>query len=90
MLPFLGQGAAMAIEDAVLLARSFAAAPDLPAASGLYERARFERATSTAERANEQGLKIHGYVADAPVDAPVPRDDFNEYAFDASTVPLPV
>ena len=44
MLPFLGLGAAMAIEDAVVLARSCQALPDVPAALRLYERARSGRA----------------------------------------------
>jgi len=90
MLPFLGQGAAMAIEDGVLLARAFGASSDPVDALALYERARFQRATATVARANEQGLKIHGYFVDAPLGAPVPRDDFAEYEFDASTVALPV
>lgn len=88
MLPFLGQGAAMAIEDGVLLARAFMAAAGASAALRLYERARFERATALVARADQQGLKIHGYLADTASDAPVPRDDFAEYAFDASTVEL--
>jgi salicylate hydroxylase len=44
MLPFLGLGAAMAIEDAVILARSCQALPDIPAALSLYEKARSGRA----------------------------------------------
>lgn len=44
MLPFLGLGAAMAIEDAVVLGRLFAQVPDPQAALALYEHARLERA----------------------------------------------
>ncbi|HEY5412153.1 MAG TPA: FAD-dependent monooxygenase [Caulobacteraceae bacterium] len=44
MLPFLAQGAAMAIEDALVLARCLEAyGPDHATAFGAYERARFER-----------------------------------------------
>ena len=89
MLPFLGQGAAMAIEDAVVLTRAFAETAGSGRALAVYERARFERAMITVARANVQGLKIHGYVAEAGPGAPVPKDDFAEYAFDASTVALP-
>ena len=89
MLPFLGQGAAMAIEDAVVLARAFAEAVAGGRALAVYERARFERAMATVSRADRQGLKIHGYVEDSPREAPVPKDDFAEYGFDASTVALP-
>jgi salicylate hydroxylase len=111
-LPFLGQGAAMAIEDGVLLARAIAQvrarAGVATEALELYETARFERTMTTVARANAQGLRIHGYVNEvqadartgakgnakaaaasgAPADSPVPRDDFAEYGYDASTVAL--
>lgn len=45
MLPFMGQGAAQAIEDAVILARCLSAEGDWSDALGRYERARKERAT---------------------------------------------
>ena len=90
MLPFLGQGAAMAIEDAVVLARCLEAAAATGEAFALYEQVRFERAMTTMARANRQGLQIHGYVEHATHDAPVPRDDFAEYAFDAASVALPL
>ncbi|WP_077002492.1 FAD-dependent monooxygenase [Variovorax sp. KK3] len=45
MLPFMAQGAGMAIEDAVVLARHLEGVPaaDIPAALRRYERARIER-----------------------------------------------
>ncbi|MFI7436572.1 FAD-dependent monooxygenase [Micromonospora haikouensis] len=43
MLPSLGQGAAMAVEDAVVLARCLAGATDLPGALRRYEAARRDR-----------------------------------------------
>ncbi len=88
MLPFLGQGAAMAIEDAVVLARAFAETVGSARALAVYERTRFERAMTAVARADRQGLKIHGFVEEGRPDAPVPKDDFVEYEFDASTVPL--
>lgn len=45
MTPFLAQGAAMAIEDAMILARAMQAAADWPEALARYEAARRERAT---------------------------------------------
>ncbi|MDX2222498.1 MAG: FAD-dependent monooxygenase [Rhodospirillaceae bacterium] len=45
MLPFMGQGAAQAIEDGVILARCLIAEPDPVAALRRYERARIARAT---------------------------------------------
>jgi salicylate hydroxylase len=43
MLPFLGQGAAMAIEDGLILGRAFAAADTVPEALRRYQQARQER-----------------------------------------------
>ena len=45
MTPFLAQGAAMAIEDGLILGRAFAAADDWPEALRRYEDARRERGT---------------------------------------------
>ena len=42
-LPFLAQGAVMALEDAVVLSREIAGTPDLAAACSAYERQRRER-----------------------------------------------
>jgi salicylate hydroxylase len=43
MLPFLGQGAAMAIEDGMILGRAFAASGAVPEALHRYQQARRER-----------------------------------------------
>jgi salicylate hydroxylase len=96
MLPFMGQGAAMAIEDGVVLGRVLAELP-IGEALAAYERVRYPRATSTVDRANYQGLRVHGapesvlerYVPDPNAFAAF--DDNFEAAFDydASTVPLP-
>lgn len=43
MLPFMGQGAAMAIEDGVVLGRCFGASPTAVEALARYEAARLER-----------------------------------------------
>jgi salicylate hydroxylase len=45
MLPFMGQGAAMAIEDGVVLGRCCAAASSVADALARYQAARYERAT---------------------------------------------
>jgi salicylate hydroxylase len=94
MLPFLGQGAAMAIEDGVLMARALARAQErgLGVEAGLaaYERARYARATNTVARSDAHGLRIHQHFATAPEGTPVPRDDFAEFDFDAATQPLDI
>jgi salicylate hydroxylase len=43
MLPFMAQGACQAVEDAVVLARCVAEAPDIPAAFARYEATRLSR-----------------------------------------------
>lgn len=60
MLPFLAQGAAMAIEDAAILAR-FIAKPDLPADIALqrYVAHRRPRAARVAEAARRSGALYH-------------------------------
>ena len=50
LLPYLGQGAVMAIEDAVLLGRAFKAAEDVPRALARYEAARVGRARLVVEQ----------------------------------------
>lgn len=54
MLPFLGLGAAMAIEDAMVLARVLAASPDVEGLD-LYESIRRPRVTRIAELSRIQG-----------------------------------
>jgi len=49
MVPFLAQGAVMAIEDGFILARALSASPDLPAGLLKYEEARRERTRKAVE-----------------------------------------
>ena len=68
MSPFLGQGAALAIEDGVVLARCLAELCDLPSALALYERARRPRADaaqrhSLARADALQGVFVEGFDA---------------------------
>ncbi len=59
MLPFLGQGAAMAIEDAVVLARVIQQAPDTGAALHLYERLRRERTAFVTQGSRAAVREFH-------------------------------
>lgn len=59
MLPFLAQGAAMAIEDAAVLANMLGQIPDAPeAALRAYERSRLSR-TARVQRAARQAGRIY-------------------------------
>ena len=59
MVPYLAQGAVMAIEDAWVLAASLASTPDATTAFSTYERARLERTASIQTAAWEQGQLNH-------------------------------
>jgi 3-hydroxybenzoate 6-monooxygenase len=59
-LPYLAQGACMALEDAVSLADRIAREPDnIPAALSEYERVRLERTASVQQTAREMGEIYH-------------------------------
>lgn len=55
MLPFLGLGAAMAIEDAVVLGRAFGQGDGVAEALAVYENARVERAALMLLESRRQG-----------------------------------
>jgi salicylate hydroxylase len=60
MLPYLAQGAAMAIEDAAVLGRCLARTPDDPtAAMRAYEHARRSRTARTQREARRNGRIYH-------------------------------
>jgi salicylate hydroxylase len=59
MLPFLGSGAAMAIEDAVVLARAFESAVSIDDALRRYVTARYERTTHVMLKSREAAQAYH-------------------------------
>ena len=58
MTPFLGQGACMALEDALLLGRAFAAASTVDEALSRYETARKTRGTNVQLWSREEGMAL--------------------------------
>lgn len=60
VLPFLGHGAVLAIEDGVVLARAFGAASSVPEALSRYENARRERASFVFNESRRAVRKFHG------------------------------
>ena len=59
-LPYMAQGAAMAIEDAAVLTRALQAADDIPAALDLYQRNRIDRSARVVnESSANRGLFHH-------------------------------
>ncbi|HKI74712.1 MAG TPA: FAD-dependent monooxygenase, partial [Pseudomonadales bacterium] len=59
MLPYMAQGAVMAIEDAWVLAASLKEAADVPRALRTYQSRRFARATRVQEIAQRNGKLFH-------------------------------
>jgi salicylate hydroxylase len=81
MLPFLGQGAGLVIEDALILARAITEKPDLPSALAAYETARKPRANYALRTSREHGryFNSHPDEAGAPGDALSHSLDLNDY-----------
>ena len=59
VLPFLAQGAALAIEDAAVLTRCLGAAPDIPAALRAYAGVRSDRVRRVWKAAQANGRAYH-------------------------------
>ncbi len=60
MTPFMGQGAAAGIEDAVVLTRALQLAPTVGEALARYEAARHERASFIQRESNENADRLQG------------------------------
>lgn len=58
-LPYLAQGAAMAIEDGAVLMRALKQSPDIADALSLYERNRRDRAARVVDQSNDNRRLFH-------------------------------
>lgn len=58
-LPFMAQGAVMAMEDAWVLADSLAGTEDIPSGLALYQSKRYERCTKIVAQATGNAWKYH-------------------------------
>lgn len=89
MLPFLGLAGAMAIEDAVVLARACATArDDIAGALEAYERARRPRTDHILFSSRAQGDLYQLEDADAYATKPKPNMDPELYSYDPSTASI--
>lgn len=86
MLPFLGQGAGIVIEDALILARAIAESPDIATALKRYTAARVERANLTLLRSREHAQYWNTHPDKIKDREPVMEVDLNLY--DATTVEI--
>ncbi len=99
-LPFLAQGAGMAIEDGCVVARCLALFPDEPVrALALYEKARIARTTRVVQGSAENGRRFHNpALADAAGAAAYVEREFAPalvrarydwlFEYDATTSPI--
>ena len=87
MLPFMGQGAAMAIEDGAVLGRCFAAAATPAEAMARYEAARLERCRFVLE---ESALGADRIQQDGADNKRLARDEdsLGIFTYDPATVPV--
>jgi len=83
MLPFLGQGAGMSIEDGVVLARCLKSASTIEEAFKRYEAARCQRTALVTIGARYNGLRMHGTIERAREYDPITIHDY-----DSSTIPI--
>jgi salicylate hydroxylase len=83
MTPFLGQGAAMAVEDAVVLARSLEASTTVAQAFASYEAARCERGNNVARWSIEEGRALQN-----PTIANKGAAGYGLLEYDAAAVPV--
>lgn len=87
MSPFLGQGACMAIEDALVVGRAFAAASAPEEAFAIYEAARKRRANGVQLASRQQADEIQG-VTERGANPGSNADDRGLYLYNPVTVPL--
>jgi salicylate hydroxylase len=88
ILPFLGQGAALSMEDALVLARALRVAESVEAALASYERVRTDRAAWVQRRTHARATLFHGETNAGGL-----RDEHAEsnevlFGYDAANVPL--
>jgi salicylate hydroxylase len=89
MLPFFAQGAASAIEDAVVLARCMAAEPDIEAALKRYEVARLERVTMMQRMSAAGGERLQMTETERLGKEPLQNEDtLGIFYYDPTTTPI--
>lgn len=88
MLPFMGQGAATAMEDGLVLARCLAAHPPY-AALRRYETARRDRTTMVQTQSRLLGLRFQGKDPESLGQGPIRNEEtLGLFEYDAATVAL--
>lgn len=89
ILPFLGLGATLAIEDGVLLARTLEAIPDVPSALATFQRLRTARVEAVRLQTILQGELIQSSDPDQGRLGRAPSQDVGLFDHDVLGVPIP-
>jgi salicylate hydroxylase len=90
VLPFLGLGAALAIEDGLVLAQALAEAASPAAAFAAFQRARAERVDTVRRQSIRQGAVLQTGEPDRPALAASPSQDASLYDYDPRAVTIGV
>ena len=90
ILPFLGLGAALAIEDGVVLARALDAAPSVEQAFAAYQAARMGRVEQVRVQTIRQGEIIQAGDPDRQDVAKSPSQDVRLFDYDPTGVAIHV
>ncbi len=88
MLPFMGLGAAMAIEDAIILARCFESGQDIQVILQQYETARLPRTSHVFRTAQIQGELIQSRDPDSYDATKAPAHDPGFFLYDPVTAEI--
>jgi salicylate hydroxylase len=90
ILPFLGLGAALAIEDGLVLARALATGASPPAAFAAFERARTARVETVRQESIRQGRILQSGEPDGAAVARSPSQNAALFDYDPRTAALHV
>lgn len=88
ILPFLGLGAALAIEDGVVLARCLEQFGDVEEACGAYQQTRCDRVNSVRNQTIRQGEIIQAGETSCAAMQRSPSQDARLFDYDATRIPL--
>ncbi len=90
ILPFLGLGAALAIEDGIVLARVLQAMPDVPRALVTFQALRQARVEAVRVQTLLQGEMVQAADPDRGDLGRSPSQDASLFDYDPCAVPMPV
>jgi salicylate hydroxylase len=88
MLPFLGLGAATAIEDGIILARALASKPGFEAAFSAFQQARAERVETVRRESIRQGEIIQARNPDQADLTQAPSQNAAIFDYDPAAAPM--